>query len=195
MSVVTRVVQTKKLRNCINVKHVMFVSLFGITSSVLFAQESSGQVESFNRNKVSLVISHTHVPGGVDNSGKKSWLVLPSWGLDYDFSFSEQWGIGLHSDLVIQDFEYEEGEGIIKKRTKPFATAIVGTYHVTDHLTLIAGGGMELAPEGTLGLIRTGVDCGWELPGNWELSASLMADIKINAYNAWVLGLGIGKTF
>jgi hypothetical protein len=40
-----------------------------------------------------------------------------------------------------------------------------------------------------------GADCGWELPDEWELSFSLMADFKINAYNTWVLGFGIGKTF
>ncbi|HEX5170553.1 MAG TPA: hypothetical protein VFW11_15355 [Cyclobacteriaceae bacterium] len=166
-----------------------------IASSVASAQRASEGVESFRRNRIALVLGHTHVPAGIDENGKKTWLALASWGLDYDFRINQDWGLGLHSDLVIQDFEYEEDEGIVKNRTKPVAIAFVGTRRLGEHFTILTGGGMEVAPEGTLGLIRIGTDCGWELPKDWELSLSLMADFKINAYDAWVLGFGIGKLF
>ena len=171
------------------------VLLLTATFSIASAQETSEHAESFRRNRVGIVLGHTHVPAGVDADGKKTWLALASWGLDYDFRINEDWGVGLHSDLVIQDFEYEEEEGIIKNRTKPLAATLVCTRRMGEHFTFLAGGGMEVASEGTLGLVRIGTDWGWELPKDWELSLSLMADFKINAYDAWVLGFGVGKSF
>src|SRR5262245_35096272 len=141
---------------------LMMASLRGI------AQEKSSEDEAESgRNKITIAISHTHVPGGANDAGEKVWLTLPSWGLDYDFRVSKRWGLGIHTDIVIQDFEYSESDGIIKKRTKPFAIAAVGTLTATKHLTFIGGGGIEIAPEGTLTLIRLGGDYGWELPNNW----------------------------
>ncbi|MGC3946217.1 MAG: hypothetical protein QM762_17160 [Chryseolinea sp.] len=170
------------------------VVLFLSAGHELCAQNESTKPE-FNRNKVSLSITHTHIPTGVNENGESSWIMLPSWSLDYDYSIAEKWSAGIHTDLVIQDFEYEKEEGIVKKRSKPFSMALVGTRKFGEHFSLFAGGGMEVAPEGTLGLFRIGGDCGWELPNNWELSINVVADFKVDAYNAWVFGFGAGKRF
>lgn len=163
--------------------------------SVLQGQEQPKVEPAQSRHKVTLELSQTHVPASIDNGGKKVWQVLASWGLNYDFTVSKEWGIGLHTDMVVQNFSYESESGIIKKRTRPVATALVGTRKFGEHLTVFGGGGMELASEGTLGLVRVGLDSGWEMPGNWEFSVSLMGDFKIGAYDAWVLAFGIGKSF
>ena len=159
------------------------------------AQENDNSKPEFNRNKVSLSITHTHIPTGINENGQSSWLMLPSWSLDYDYSITGKWGAGLHTELVIEDFQYEKEEGIILKRSKPFSMALVGTRKFGEHFSLFAGGGMEVASEGTLGLFRIGGDCGWELPGEWELSLNLVFDFKVDNYNAWVLGFGVGKRF
>lgn len=169
--------------------------VFLIATQTVFAQDNSNSTSEFNKNKVTLSITHTHVPSGVNENGKDTWLMLPSWSLDYDYSINAKWGAGLHTDLVIEDFEYEKEEGIILERSKPFSMALVGTRSLGEHFTIFAGGGLEVATEGTLGLVRVGGDCGWELPGEWELAVSLVADFKFDAYNAWVFGLGVGKRF
>ena len=168
---------------------------FLMASFVAKGQEEKKEEDSETRHKITLEASHTHVPTSVDNNGKKSWQVLASWGLNYDFKINRNWNIGIHSDMVIQDFSYEDESGIVKKRTRPVATAIVGMRKFGDHLSIVGGGGMEVASEGTLGLVRIGLDYGLEIPGNWEFSASLMCDFKIKAYNAYVIGFGIGKSF
>lgn len=174
-------------------KFIVVLVFTSIYSFCALAQESTGS-EELNRHKISLELSHTHVPASFGVDGK-SWQVLASWGVNYDFRLNEDWALGLHNDLVIQDFAYEDGEGIVKERSKPLASALVITRRLTEHLSVVGGGGMEVAPEGTLGLLRIGFDCGWELPKAWELSVSLMADFKIHAYNAYVLGIGLGKAF
>lgn len=132
----------------------------------MWAQEE--KTIAFNRNKISTAITHTHVPAGVNESGDKYWLTLASWAFDYDYRINRAWGIGLHTDLVIQNFSYKDGEGAIKKREKPVSLVLVGTRKLGEHLTVLAGGGIELSKsEETLSLLRLGADYGWELPKDW----------------------------
>lgn len=151
--------------------------------------------EDHNPHKLTVAITHTLVPTAVGESGEKKWLTLASWGLDYDYEITEKWGIGLHSDFVIQNFMYEHGD-VIKERKSPFAIALVARRKVGQHITLMAGGGAEFSHgEETLALARIGADYGWELPDNWDLSFALLTDLKINAYNSMVVGFGLGKKF
>lgn len=164
-----------------------------LLSSECFSQTDND--EERKKNRLSLAITHTFVPTAIDELGKKKWLSLASWGLDYDREFNSAWGIGLHSDIVIENFQYEDGD-VIKERKSPLALALVGSRKFGEHISVLVGGGFEVSKgEETLGLIRIGADCGWEIPGDWEVSFSLMTDFKINAYDAFVFGFGIGKKF
>ncbi|WP_143519993.1 hypothetical protein [Reichenbachiella sp. 5M10] len=163
-------------------------------TSVLYAQEKEEkQSEGAKRHKLMLVMGNVHVPAGINIDGDKAWTVVPSWGLDYDYALTEQWAIGMHTDMAIESYEYEED--IIYKRTRPFSMILTGSRKFGEHLTVMAGGGVELAKEEDLTIVRVGIDYGWELQNDWELSASLMSDFKIDAYNSWILGLGVGKRF
>ncbi|WP_422358515.1 hypothetical protein [Reichenbachiella sp.] len=172
---------------------ILLIILATIFSQSIYAQEA--ERGEFKNHKLSLIIGHAYVPAGVNILREKVWTVLPSWGLDYDFRFNEKWGLGIHTDLVVESFEYEGNEKIVFERTRPFSAVLVGSRKFGKHLTLMAGGGIEYAKEENLKLVRIGFDYGWELPNEWELSASLMSDFKIDAYNSWVIGLGVGKLF
>jgi hypothetical protein len=74
--------------------------------------------------------------------------------------------------------------------------ALVGKRKFGEHFALFGGGGLEVSKgEETLGLIRIGADVGWEIPGDWEVAFSALVDFKIEAYDAFVVGFGIGKKF
>lgn len=164
---------------------------------VCFCSKAIAQEEhekEFLKHKVMLVIGHAAIPAGIDRNGDKVWTILPSWGFDYDYRFNEKWSIGLHTDIVVESFEYEHNE-IVFERTRPFTAVFVGSRKFGDHLTFVLGGGVELAQEENLNIIRLGFDYGWELPNEWELGASVMSDFKLDAYNSWVLGLGVAKLF
>lgn len=174
------------------IKIILIVLVANISQSTYAQEAERGE---FKNHKLSLIIGHAYVPAGVNREGEKVWTVLPSWGIDYDFRFNEKWGLGVHTDLVVESFEYEGSKKIIFERTRPFSAVLVGSRKFGEHLTLLVGGGMEIAEEETLSLVRIGLDYGWELPNEWELGASLMSDFKIDAYNSWVIGLGVGKLF
>ncbi|MEK6479176.1 hypothetical protein WJR50_16640 [Catalinimonas sp. 4WD22] len=162
------------------------------------AQEFEEEKETANYHRLTLVLGHANVLEGIKD-GKKEWLVLGSWGLDYDYWFHPQWAVGLHSDLIVENFEVEqmgEGETVgTLERSSPLASTLVGIFKPGEHFTILLGAGGEFAREETLFLIRAGLEYGWELPGEWELGVSLMQDIKVDAYNSWTLGVGVSKIF
>lgn len=158
----------------------------------LMAQEVE-EKETFFRHKIIGSITHTFIPTAINESGDKSLLTFPSWGLDYNYSFNVKWGIGIHSDIVIQNFEYHNAD-VIRERKKPVSLVLVGTRTFGKHLTLYGGPGIEISSgEETLKLIRLGIEYGWEFNRSWEVSLGVLNDFKIDAYNATVIGVNIGK--
>ena len=116
-------------------------------------------------------------------------------GDDYDYRLNEDWSLGVHTDIIVENFQYESPEDIIKKRTSPLALVLSAGRKVGEHLTILVGGGTELAKEENLALVRLGVDYGWEVGEDWEVAVNYMIDFKIDAYNTGVFGVGIARTF
>lgn len=177
-----------------------FFLVFGI--SFLYVQNVQGQEETEekenegNFHRITVVMGNTHVPEGAKNEGRE-WLILTSWGLDYDFWFNNRWAIGLHTDAVLENFEIEsrEEETIVSQRSRPISLVPTGLYKPGEHLTLMVGAGIEIAKEENLTIIRAGIEYGWELPAEWEIGVSLMNDFKLGTYNSWTFGLGVSKKF
>jgi hypothetical protein len=120
---------------------------------------------------------------------------VPSWGFDYNYWITEHWAIGLHTDIMIEDFSVKdkgEDDKVIE-RTKPFAAVPAAVFKPKEHSSFIIGMGAEFASEGNFALTRLGYEYGWELPKLWELSAGLTYDIKWNVYDTWVMGLGVSN--
>ncbi len=55
-------------------------------------------------HSVGLAIGHARVFEGVDANGNLNALVLPIWGIDYNFQFAPKWMVGLHTDLIVETF-------------------------------------------------------------------------------------------
>lgn len=159
----------------------------------VFAQETVK--EKRPGNQLMLIMSHSHIFEGVDESGNKKWMTAPSWGLDYNYWLGEHWAIGLHTDIIIENFSVENKDDEIIERTKPFAAVPSVVYKLKEHSAFTMGMGAEFAREGNFALTSIGYEYGWELPKHWELSASLTYDIKWNGYDTWIMGVGISKFF
>lgn len=181
-------------------KHVISLTIiFCFCFNYCFSQEHEESKEAFRpEHSLSVVISHAHVFQGRDIDGNKKVLSLPSWGLDYTYQFKPKWGIGLHTDIITETFEVEKhlesgGNGEVIERSYPIAPALMGIYKANKHWEFLFGAGVEFAKEGNFFLNRAGVEYGAELPKGWEVFGSLSYDFKWNAYDTWVLGLGITK--
>lgn len=167
-----------------------------------YAQESSAgeQKEKEPRHSISIILSHAHIAEGRDEAGNKKNLLLPSWGIDYNYRLTEKWKIGLHTDLILEEFEVlkntgsEEEEEYIS-RSYPVAPALMGVFTPGKRWSFMLGAGVEFTKNENYFLNRAGIEYSVELPKNWELFGSLSYDIKWNAYDNWLLGIGIAKKF
>lgn len=144
-----------------------------------------------------LVISHTQISQGVQSNGNNKWLSLPSWGINYNFKFSPKWAVGLHTDIVVEDFAVEEhlksSSDEILERSYPVASAVMLSYKPGKHFSYLFGSGGEFAHTGNFFLFRVGLEYGCHLSKDWELNANVTNDLKINAYNSWAIGLGVSR--
>ena len=178
----------------------LIVSLYLCSTNISFAQdvdlEQAGDLEEeeLYRHKMSLILGHSHVPAGFSN-GKKRMLVVPSWGLDYNYLINRKWAIGLHSDFYTENFaviDFGGNEEFVRER--PISLTLVGSYNIHEKWSFSGGTGFEFAKEENLSIIRLGVERAWELPKKWEFMATIQYDLRVGIFNSWMLGLGISKS-
>ena len=121
-------------------------------------------------------------------------LIVPALGINYDYFLNTKWGLGLHTDVILQQFKVESHdnhEQIIRENP----VGLVGMVLFKPHhrWTLMAGYGLELEKHENFQIIRTGVEYGIELPKHWELGFSLEFDYKIKTYSSLMFGIVFSK--
>ncbi len=157
--------------------------------------EHGSEDGKLSHHQLSFMLSHSYISEGYF-FGSKKWIAAPSLGFDYNYWFKKQLAIGIHTDLIKENFALEEvaGDKIIERST-PFAIVPALTYKPGEHGALVIGMGGEFAKEGTIALTRVGYEYGWELPKKYELAFCLTYDLKWNAYNTWTFGMVVSKLF
>jgi len=109
-----------------------------ITAS--FSQETENKSEKFKPyHSISGLLSHTMIKDGI-REGKSEWIAFPSFAFDYNFVFSPKWKVGIHNDLIFEDFIVEstnsEGEKKELERSEPIASVLVGDLNLANILLL-----------------------------------------------------------
>jgi hypothetical protein len=181
-------------------KTALLVAVLLVHFSGSAQEKEEPVVPEHARHEVSLLIAHTGVSQGVNVNGERGWLMLPSWGLNYNYWLSERWAIGLHTDLITETFVVKENHNEAKgepevERTRPIAPAIMASFRPHHHWAFTLGAGAEFAQEGDLFLMRAGTEYTIHLGGPWETSGSFAYDLRSNAYDSYTLGIGITRTF
>lgn len=170
--------------------------LLAVLTSVACAQEEGSTGEaSEGRHEVVLAIGHGNISRGLDASGDRQWTVVPTWALNYNFWLSAHWALGLHTDFVSETYAVEEFDKKTLERTRPVAPALMATYRPHQHWSFVLGGGIEFAPEENLSLLRGGVEYAVHLSGPWETVAGFTYDVRIDAYDSFMLCLGVSRRF
>jgi len=168
---------------------------------------SEGHHSVHKKHLISASINHTIIFSGVKD-GSASSLTLPSFGLNYTYFFNDKWAIGLHNDIILEDFLVKESSAFetfssnegneevkVIERGTPISAAIMVIYKPVPFLGLMAGAGREFSSHEDFTVIRFGIETPVHLPKNWELFGVLTYDINIDAYQSLTYGIGIGKLF
>ena len=148
-----------------------------------------------SHHNISLMISHTHIPKGVNGINRDEALIIPSWGLNYDFHLNEKWAIGWHNDMEISTYMIEESDGDVYERERPIITAIVGIFKPGKKVGLLAGVGREFEKHRNFWVFRAGVEVEIEINESWELIPSFIYDQKEAVYYSWAIGLAVARRF
>lgn len=176
---------------------LLFIFLFGLSYSFKAQENNSTHKKKPSKHAVIFIISHTQINEGLDENGEKQWLSLPSWGINYNYSLSQKWAIGLHTDIVVEDFvvnNHSKQDEIIE-RSYPIASAFVTSFKPGKYFSFLLGSGGEFSKGNHLFLVRAGIEYGLHINHNLEFIANVVNDYKFNAYNSWSLGMGIAYKF
>ncbi|TYA52406.1 hypothetical protein [Formosa maritima] len=179
----------------INVKNLLVLP-FLLIGFFGFAQEEPENSDEFHHHSIAVIINHTTIFQGLIDGEKKA-VFVPSWALDYSYSFNEKWALGLHNDIIIENFlikKYSDGETL--ERNTPIASVIVGSYKLTKQFGIELGAGMEFDEDENFALARIGAEYAIEIPKhNLEMLFAIDYDLIFDAYSSINIGFGIAKLF
>jgi hypothetical protein len=171
----------------------ILVITFILTFNTVFSQNEMNKHKSSSKHSFSLVISHTQINEGFDGDGKKQSLSLPSWGVNYNYLISKNWSLGIHTDIIVEDFKVESTfkNNSVIERSYPIASALVASYKPGKHFSYLFGSGKEIAKGENFFLIRLGLEYGIHINHKWEFIANIINDYKFEGYNSWGIGAGV----
>lgn len=162
------------------------------------AQQTAEEEEleiSEGRHSLGLVLSHARIGKGRNQEGDKEFLMVPALAIDYNYWISEKWAIGLHTDLLNENFFVETPEGETLERERPVAPALMGLFKPGEHWVFAFGIGREFASSESFTLARFSIEYGVEIRDGWEVLGMISQDIYFEAYNATAFGLGLSRRF
>jgi len=162
------------------------------------AQINSGTVDSSHENgfhSLTFVMESAFIPNSFSDN-TNDILIVPVYGLNYDYQINEKWGVGLHTDIILQQFIVEtHGRHEEVVRENPVSIAAVLFYKPHHRWKILGGYGIEIETHESFQLIRIGVEYSIKLPRTWELGLALENDFKINGYYTMLLGIGFTRKF
>ena len=167
---------------------VLVVCFFSLACTSALGQEHHNNLP---RKRIAFYIGHTLIP---ELSSDKN-VLIPSYGLDIDYWFSDAFGLGIHSDIEIENFVVNKNESEEIERQFPLVLTLDALYSPIDGLIIQAGPGVELDPGKRFLLSRVGVEYEIPIGHHWDLSPAIFYDHRFNSFGTWTLSLGVGKRF
>ena len=172
-------------------KIAIVILIIWIKTHQMHAQMYQSDTESSSKERnfrIVGVLSHTLI-----NNEALDIFVVPSLGLDLEYWFNHNWGIGLHNDIEVQTFVIKNSENDEIERDFPLVSTIDVLYHFASGLGILFGPGVELEKEKSFYLFRVGIEYEKDISHSFYLRPSLFTDQRFGGgYSTWNVGLGIG---
>lgn len=145
----------------------------------------------FRPFRIAVMIGHTSIPP----TGNSEHVFIPSWGLDLEYWFSKKWGVGSHNDIEVESFMVEADYESSIEREYPLVTTIEVLYKPVGGLVLQMGPGYEIEKKKNYAVIRYGIEYEFELRGHWDVFPSVFYDTRLDGFDTFSIGFGVGKRF
>jgi hypothetical protein len=174
------------------------ILLFLLIPFACLAQEDrsvDADIHDKSFHSLTMVMASAFIPNSFSDN-TNDILVVPVYGLNYDYQINSKWGGGIHLDILLQQFKIEKHgshEEII--RENPVSITAVIFFKPHDHWKIIGGYGIEAEKSESFQLIKFGIEYSLELHSSWELGFAFENNFKLNGYYTMLLGIGFTKKF
>lgn len=173
---------------------------------ILFASENTlGQLheaEQYNTNnhthefkkfRIAVNLAHAYIPTASTTDNKL--VIIPVWGLDFQYWFNPKWGIALKNDIEIAKYIINL-DGSDELRDNPIIISLPLFYSPWDNgLAFFTGPGIELEEHTNFSIFRFGIAYELEFGNHWDFAPELVYDLKDGHINSLTLAIGVGKRF
>jgi hypothetical protein len=177
----------------------LFILVVLILTSQLYGQSHDKIVNhehGFKNFRIAVNLGHGYIPSATTANNK--FVVLPVWGLDFQYWFNHKWGIALKNDVEIANYfiEVTSNSSENLERNNPVIISLPLLFSPWNNgFTFLLGPGIELESGHNFSIFRLGVGYEFELPGHWDFAPELVYDLKDGHINSLTLAIGIGKRF
>lgn len=166
--------------------------LVGICQPLL-AQE--GEEIMLKRHKMGLYLGNSVVHEVHNNlTGKEQYVLAPTFGLDYEYSLTERWAVGLYNEISFLNIDVETEHEEYIKRENVFLSSGVVVFEPIRHLAVFAGAGIEKDQHEVLLIKYIGVEYAFIHCNDWDVSAEA-GYINKDLYDSFNFGVVIGRRF
>lgn len=174
------------------VRWIAIVGLIALLPILSVAEESESETgEVWRRQKLTVSVGYTYVPKGAENKEDDEGVFVPTAGIDYFYSVSRKWEIGLMFDVEFKEYVIPDKD---LHRHNSIALAVVAGYELLPSWSVLAGGGVEIEETENLPLVRVGTEYEFRPGGSWIIAPGLIFDIK-EEYTSIEIVLGAGMEF
>lgn len=137
--------------------------------------------------RAALLIGHGMLPEP-DRSGI---LFVPSWGLDLDYHLSDNWSLGWHSDVELENYVVIDAHGEAIELITPLVSTLDVFYRLNHNLLLGVGPGFTKEEGDFKALFRVGIEGEVPLNDRWEWTPTLFMDRRFDGHTVWTVALGV----
>jgi hypothetical protein len=177
----------------------LLILVIALISSPVLGQshdDAGHEVHEFKRFRVAINLAHAYIPAAEDLGS--NYVIIPVYGLDFQFRITQHWALGLKNDIEIAQYVLPETDesGEVQLRENPFILSMPVYYTPKGKgLTFFTGPGIELEDHHNFWVWRLGFGYEIELPGHWDFAPEFVYDLKNGAYNSFTIAIAVGKKF
>lgn len=178
---------------------ILKVLLIALLPHFSFGQAHHHSVENHRHDKnidphherhplrLAFLLGHGMVP---ETAGEGIFFV-PTWGLDVDYHINDNWSLGWHSDIELENYKVVGADNEIIELETPVVSTLDVFYRLNHNLLLGVGPGLTREQGEWKSLIRLGLEAEVPLNDRWEWTPTIYVDQRIDGHQVWTVALGV----
>ena len=175
--------------------HLLVLLIFVLLTITVktYGQTSGEHKHEFKRFRVALNLGHAYIPTA--SIAESNFMIIPVWGLDFQYWFNPKWGLALKNDIEIAKYTLTK-EGSDQLRENPVIVSMPVLFSPWDNgLSFLLGPGIEIEHHDNFSIFRLGIAYEIEFGNHWDFAPELVYDLKDGHVNSLTLAIGVGKRF